>query len=242
MSFLTNSNYSALSMNGVIEISDGAGTVISNGQIQSNNIITSSSTITGSLRIEGSEISSSPTTGTLVVESNTGIGGGIGTTGNINVGKSLFLNDTSQSVVTQNIQEINSTVGIDLFTSSNNLHGISLGDANTPLNVYSPTNFINGTNIVINTQNIDAQTVTCSQYSASLTECVNNDFAVGGSIACNGIVSSGNVQCNQLLLNGFQIVNLPSGLPTTSTKGIVCFLPIQVNSEGKTFYLPLYDI
>jgi hypothetical protein len=122
-------------MNGIISLSDGAGTIIENGTVSTTSIDTDQQIIYNKLEIIGSTPSVSPTTGTLIVE-----GGGVGCTGNCHLGKSLYISDASHNVYTNNIINTDPSAAIQLYTTPN-VNGIYLGNALTPLYVLSPIQF-----------------------------------------------------------------------------------------------------
>lgn len=123
-------------MSGTIVLADGNGTVISNGQIVTGNVNAASQSVSGSLVVYGNTPSTSPTTGTIV--SN---GGGIGTTGNVNIGKSLNLTSTIYQVTTSMIESIDNTTQVKLYDNNANSGGILLGNVGTNLTIASPVIF-----------------------------------------------------------------------------------------------------
>jgi hypothetical protein len=150
------------SLSAIRSFSDGAGTLIQNGQIIATNadlgsVTSDTNIINHSVQINGNVPSTSTSTGTLVVT-----GGGIGTSGNINLNKSLNLWDPAQRVTASNIEPVDSTNPIGLYSTPNS-SGIALGNSATTLTILSPCVFSGGTTFTggaVIAQSIQQQTST----------------------------------------------------------------------------------
>jgi hypothetical protein len=177
-------------MTGTIILADGNGTIIKNGQITTSsvdagNINANSQIIYNSLEIVGNTVSTSPDTGTLIVQGVDNVGGGIGCGGNIHVGKSLYLTDVSHNVYTQNITQVSNDAPIKLYNDTANPQGIFFGNAETPLYIYSPIELETGqfTNIIV--ENLTATTSLYSNFIEPLTG--ESQFTIANNLTTGNV-------------------------------------------------------
>jgi hypothetical protein len=201
------------SLSAIRSFSDGAGTLIQNGQIIATNadlgsVTSDTNIINHSVQINGNVPSTSTTTGTLSVQ-----GGGIGTSGNINLNKSLNLWDATQRVTTSNIEPVDGTNPIGLYSTPNS-SGIALGNSATTLTILSPCVFSSGVGFTggsIIAQSIQQQT---STLPLACWTVANSNGLTFGNLSLN---VRDNSTWNHIGVHTFQGNTAFGLLPTCST-------------------------
>jgi hypothetical protein len=236
-SSLSNTQYTARSMNGVISISDGIlnienGTItnakninstsvnsstITSGTINTGSLSTDIHVINNSLTINGNTSCVSVGTGTLVVN-----GGGISTTGNVWIGKDLHCKDLYSNNISYHTS-INST---DI--SCNTLNSVVINNSGkiTSSSIYS-------TDISFN--NLQGN------ISASLGSVIDTNLAIGNNLSLAGkITCSNSIMCgSKLTCNGINILSSNNLLPSCGQ--LAGYSKIQFNHQDyciPIFFLP----